>query len=251
MTFSLFADDTNLLYADKNLRSLENVVNTELFKIYNWLTANKLSLNIKKSNFIIFHSYQKRLDYAVDLKLYDSHSNTFVSLAPKNYFKYLGVFMDSNLTWKYNIEYIASNLSKRIGIISRLRHFVTVSTLICIYNSLMLPYLTYGVIVWGRAAKCHILKLQKRALRLICSAHYLSHAIPYFHQANILPINLLYFKSVSLLMYDVSNKVVPPNILLLFTPVNQVHQNNTRSFTRKNFHVEYSGLAVQKNHFPV
>ena len=156
MTFSLFADDTNLLYADKNLRSLENVVNTELFKIYNWLTANKLSLNIKKSNFIIFHSYQKRLDYAVDLKLYDSHPNTFVSLAPKNYFKYLGVFMDSNLTWKYHIEYIASNLSKRIGIISRLRHFVPVSTLICIYNSLMLPYLTYGVIVWGRAAKCHI-----------------------------------------------------------------------------------------------
>ena len=160
--------------------------------------------------------------------------------------------MDSNLTWKYHIEYIASNLSKRIGIISRLRHFVPVSTLICIYNSLMLPYLTYGVIVWGHAAKCHIeriLKLQKRALRLIYSAHYLSHAIPYFHQANILPINLLYLKSVSLLMYDVSNKVVSPNILLLFTPVNQVHQHNTRSFTRKNFHVEYSGLAVQKKSF--
>ena len=151
--------------------------------------------------------------------------------------------MDSNLTWKLELAKL------RIGIISRLRHFVPVSTLICIYNSLMLPYLTYGVIVWGHAAKCHIeriLKLQKRALCLIYSAHYLSHAIPYFHQANILPINLLYFKSVSLLMYDVSNKVVPPNILLLFTPVNQVHQHNTRSFTRKNFHVEYSGLAVQK-----
>ena len=48
LKFYLFADDTNLLYADKNLRELENKVNTELSKIYDWLVANKLSLNIKK-----------------------------------------------------------------------------------------------------------------------------------------------------------------------------------------------------------
>ena len=46
LRFYLFADDTNLLYADKNLRELENKVNTELIKIYDWLVANKLSLNI-------------------------------------------------------------------------------------------------------------------------------------------------------------------------------------------------------------
>jgi hypothetical protein len=65
----------------------------------------------------------------------------------------------------------------------------------------MLPYLTFGIVVWGRAAKCYIdkiLKLQKRALHLIYSAHYLSHAIPYFQSANVMPINLLYYKSVSI-----------------------------------------------------
>ena len=171
----------------------------------------------------------KRPDYAVDLKMYDAQSNTFVSLAPKNYIKYLGVLMDSNLTWKYHIGYIASSLSKQIGIIARLHHFVPVSTL-SIYKSLMLPYLTYGIVAWGHAGKCNIeqiLKLQKRALCLIHSAHYLSHAIPYFHSANVLPINMLYFKSVSILMYDVSKTEVPPNILALFTPFNQVHEHNT------------------------
>ena len=59
--------------------------------------------------------------------------------------------------------------------------------------------LSYGVVLLNATFE-RILKLQKRALRLIYSAHHLSHAIPYFHQANILPINLLYFKSVSLLM---------------------------------------------------
>ena len=64
----LFADDTNLLYADKNLRELENKVNTELSKIYDWLVANKLSLNIKKSNFVIFRPRQKFLELSSKLK---------------------------------------------------------------------------------------------------------------------------------------------------------------------------------------
>ena len=80
LKFHLFADDTNLLYADKNLKSLETVVNTELTKIHNWLTANKLSLNIKKSNFVIFHQFQKRLNYQVNLKIFDHNTNSYISL---------------------------------------------------------------------------------------------------------------------------------------------------------------------------
>ena len=92
-------------------------------------------------------------------------------------------------------------------------------------------------------------KLQKRALRLIYSAHYLCHAIPYFLLANALPVNLLYCRSVSILMRNVSSSVVPPNISALFTPLSQVHEHNTRSSTRKNFHVKYSGLDVQSKSF--
>lgn len=59
LAFYLFADDTNILYADKSLKSLEQTVSRELDHLYDWLTANKLSLNIKKSNFVIFRPYQK------------------------------------------------------------------------------------------------------------------------------------------------------------------------------------------------
>ena len=45
--YRVFADDTNILYADKNLKDLETTVNYELQNLYNWLTANKLTLNIK------------------------------------------------------------------------------------------------------------------------------------------------------------------------------------------------------------
>ena len=57
--FYLFADDTNILYANKNLRSVEATVNSELKKLYLWLVSNKLTPNTEKNNFVIFHPYQK------------------------------------------------------------------------------------------------------------------------------------------------------------------------------------------------
>ena len=119
---------TNLLYADKSLKSLESIVNGELANIYSWSSVNKLSLNIKKSNFVIFHSY---LFY----------------------------------------------------------HFVPMST--TINNSLILPHITYGISVWGLAAKLHlnkILKIQKRVSRIMNFGRYRSHAIPFFISANVLPV---------------------------------------------------------------
>ena len=56
LNFYLFADDTNILYANNNLKSLESVVNEELRKVCEWLNTNKLSLNTSKSNFVIFLS---------------------------------------------------------------------------------------------------------------------------------------------------------------------------------------------------
>ena len=77
------------------------------------------------------------------------------------------------------------------------RHFVPRSTLVNIYKSLTLPYLSYRIVVWGQAAKIHlekVLKLQKRVLRLIYFEDHASHAIL---ASKILPVQMLYFKSLS------------------------------------------------------
>ena len=66
LSFYLFADDTSLLYADTNLKSLEKTVNSELLKVSDWLNANKLTLNAKKSNYVIFRPYQLKLNYSVN-----------------------------------------------------------------------------------------------------------------------------------------------------------------------------------------
>ena len=113
LSFYLFADDTNLLYADKSLKTVEDTFNVELMKLNELLTSNKLTLNVKKSNYVIFHPYQKKIDHKVNIVMFDSDSKLFKPLEEKKYIKYLGVIIDSNLSWKYHIGHIIS--SKLVG----------------------------------------------------------------------------------------------------------------------------------------
>ena len=252
LKFFLFPDDTNLLYADKNLRELEIKVNTELSKIYDWLVANKLSLNIKKSNFVIFRPRQKILNYQVNLKVFDHHINSYISLERKKFIKYLGVLIHENLSWSYHIAHVASQISKSIGIISRIRHFVPLSTLHHIYRSLIQPYITYGIVAWCNTAKVHrtkLLTLQKRALRLMYFADYKSHAIPFFISSRLLPLDMLYFKSVAVMMHDVSNNLTPPNIFNLFTHQADIYPYETRSSQRGDYFLKRSRIDIQKRSF--
>ena len=89
----LFADNTNFSYADKNLKSLESIFNAEISRVYNWLIANKLSLNIKKSDRVVSRPRQKKLNHQVNLKVFDHHNNSYISLECNNHVKYLGVLI--------------------------------------------------------------------------------------------------------------------------------------------------------------
>ena len=251
--FYLFADDTNLLYADKDLNTLETVVNNELNSVCNWLNANKLTINAKKSNFVIFRPAQKRINHQPCIRIPDKKNNGFALLECKDYVKFLGVLIDKNLTWRPHIDHIASKISKIIGIIARLRHHVPLNTLLQIYRSLIFPYTLYGILAWGQASQCElkkILTLQKRALRLIFFASNRSHAIPLFVASNILPVNMLYIETVSTIMHDVSTHCTPKNIRELFIHASDVHAYNTRFSGADNLFVQNSRLNMKLKSFP-
>ena len=144
--------------------------------------------------------------------------------------KYHGVLIDSKLSWTHHITYTSFKISKSISILAGLRHFVPSSTLLNIYCSLVQPYLSYGIAVWGQAAPTNlekILILQKRALRLIHFKPFRFHAVP---------LNFLYSKTICLIMHDVSNNVTPPNVSKLFTYSSKVHHHNTRFSAAGNFY---------------
>ena len=135
------------------------------------------------------------MDYLPQFKIFDTDTNWYVSLEMKSYVKCLGILIDKNLSWKIHIDNVATKLSKTVGLIGKLRHFVPQHTLLNIYRALILPYITYGLIVWGQASKTHstkLLLLKKNVLRFIFFANRNVHAIRLFIDANILPISFLY-----------------------------------------------------------
>ena len=112
----------------------------------------------------------------------------------EDHVKYLGVLVDSNLSWKFHINNVALKISRTVGVVTRLRNFVPRTTLLNIYQSLILPYLTYGLAAWSQAAKTHlqkILVLQKRVLCLMYFSEPRAHAVPLFISLKILPLHNL------------------------------------------------------------
>ena len=156
-------------------------------QVSDWLTANKLTLNIKKLNFVLFHPYQKKVDYTPNLKILDHKSDTQISPESKTFVKYLSILFDNNLSLKTHIDYISLKISKAISILSRLRYYLPLTIFLNLYRTLLYPYLTYGLVVWGQAAQKYLNKIlifQKRVLRIVNFSMNNEHAVPLFITSN-------------------------------------------------------------------
>ena len=141
--FHIFADDTNLFCTNRSLSALELSVNENLKSVSSWLVANKLSLNIDKTNFIIFHPRQKAVNHKVILHINGQ------KLEQVKCIRYLGVYIDCNLTWKNHIQYISKKIKRSVGILSKIRHYVPLAILSQLYYTLIFPYLSYAATTWG------------------------------------------------------------------------------------------------------
>ena len=116
LQFRHFADDTSILFSDKSLNTIEQTINYELNNVSQWLLANKLSLNVAKSNFLMIkHHKNNRI---INLKINDE------KLKQETYSKYLGVLIDEKLNWKQHINQFNTKICKSIGILYKPRHLV-------------------------------------------------------------------------------------------------------------------------------
>ena len=107
------------------------------------MSADELSLTIDKSNFVIFHPSQRKLPFHVTLYLNGINLNQGYSI------KYLGIIIDSHLSWKSQVSSIAKRIKRNIEILSKLRYYVNSGILVKLYYALIYPVLTDGLIFWG------------------------------------------------------------------------------------------------------
>ena len=115
----LFADETSVFIEGTAYSSIINDMNRELEKVDTWLKSNKLTLNILKTHYMMFH--RTRIKHkAAEIKVHISGNN----IVCVNNTKFLGLIIDSKLNWSDHITYIKNEISKSIGILTKIRRFI-------------------------------------------------------------------------------------------------------------------------------
>ena len=232
LKFYLFADDTNIFYEADSLIKLQQVINKELKELRTWLIVNRLSLNIDKTNFIIFHPYNKPINQNITIKL---HKNALIE---KDHIKYLGIMIDSTLTWQTQIDKLSSKISSVTGILYKIRPFINIKLMKTLYYSLVYPHLIYAIEIWGSADITYLNRifiLQKRIIRLITYSdkrqmdYSLLPSDPLFFRMEIHKIFDLFKLKISKFIFNCLNKTSPVNFHSWFILTSYVHNHNTRS----------------------
>ncbi len=166
----MYADDTTL-HCNITHNISEQVINDELIKVQEWLSSNKLALNISKTKYMVFHTSQKKVEYP-KLKLNN------ITIQRVSQFNILGLIINSSLKWNSHIDHISKKISRVIGIMYRLKHIYPPAILLTLYNTLIVPHYSYCLLTWGcKITANHSLHLlQKRALRIITDNDYIAHS---------------------------------------------------------------------------
>ena len=223
--FTLFADDTSILYKHKDIYHAASTINSELTHVSTWCQVNRLSLNIDKTHFMIFHPNHSSIKN-IEISLGNS------KLKRVDVIKFLGLLIDPALNWSSHISKMKTTVSKTVGILYKIKDFVPKHILHNLYNTLIVTHLNYCNIVWGNTYSTHLnqlLILQKKAVRIITKSHFLAHTPPLFRSLNLLNIFDLHKYHCGIFIFHYINNLLPANFIDYFNFNHDIHNHNTRS----------------------
>ena len=222
-----FADDTNLLNINKSPKQLQKFLNFDLKSLYNWLLANKISLNCSKTEIIFFRKPGDSLpDFNFNIKM-NGHK-----IFPSLYIKYLGIYLDANLNGRFHCDLLMPKLKRAVGMLCKARHYVPSEELKSIYYAIFSSHLVYGCQVWGQSSNIHtekIFKLQNRAMRVISFSDFRANSTPIFKAMKILRLEDFISLQNCLFVYDFLKNKLPTCFNRYFQTVKSVHDIDTKS----------------------
>ena len=240
----LFADDTSFIIADHD----ETEFKLKTIKITNainkWFCSNLLMLNCDKTYFLPFST---KTDTEINIQV--SFGNKKITTVQS--LKFLGLNIDTTLTWKYHIGELSSRLNKACYAIRSIKPYMSLTVLRSTYFAYVHSIISYGIIFWGNSSCSDVIfKIQKRIIRVIMNSKRNTSCRQLFKELNILPIQSQYIYSI--LLFVIKNKDQ-------FLSNMQVHKINTRqtfnlyvptaNLTMYQRGVYYSGVRIY-NHLP-
>lgn len=209
--FYLFADDTAIILKGNSYEDLQMQVNVLIPNISNWFLNNRLSLNPSKTFYQIYSLFAN--EHNINILLNGTRIKRSFSV------KYLGVTLDENLKWETHINTISSKLSSHIGVMGRMRPYLSSRELLMLYNTLVLPHINYCAVVWGNNYARHvdkIIKLQKRALRIIDHKPFIYPSNELFIKYKILKLPELLLEQNVMIILAFLNGTLPHSLSVLF-----------------------------------
>ena len=201
-TPTLFADDSTFSFECRNYQENIPIINSELAKINDWTNQNRLTINVPKTEMMCFS--KKKLNLSNDHIMLN---NEFIKFS--NSCIFLGVHIDKNLTFKNHISHVMGKLAKNTGILYKIKDNMTEAAMLNYYNALLLPYMSYNVIVWGGTYRTHlepIVVQQKRIIRIIANSHFLEHTNNLFFRLKLLKFHDVYRYFLSIYMFKTVNQ---------------------------------------------
>ena len=230
----LFADDAALITHAKTLKQLTKFLKTQSKAFFDWLILNKLTLNYKKTKYMIFQKkgISKQLLKKVNLNI---NKNNIKQVEA---FEYLGVLLDNKLSWHEHIQKLQTKLAKFNGLVYRLRNFVPRKILMMLYNALVGSYLRYGIRAWGTCSphlRNSLQASQNKVIRALMFLSYTSDVQASFSDQKILNVENVYEHETVKLIHSVVFKYNPPGFSDFFEY--STHTYSTRLRQRSAFSI--------------
>ena len=234
---TLYADDTAVFFASKDINEINAHLNAVLERITSWMEVNKLTLNAQKTKAMLFCTsyYNKKAD-ELSLSMSGEH------LEIVDQCKYLGVILDQNLKWDAQVNQTCKTVSKYIGMMYRIRQWLNTPQMNTIYKALILPRLTYCDAVWGNCSSTlcdRVERLQNRAGRAILKVPVRTPSYLIRERLKWKSLTNLRHDNLCLLVYKCVAGFVPQYLQTSFTFVKNTHQYSTRGSAQGNIALNF------------
>lgn len=236
MFTSLFADDTGLFLSHHNIETLIDNANSELEKASSWFKANKLTLNVSKTKFIVFRKQNMhiRMDKC-NLMIGNETIERIGKGCTEESFKFVGMKLDEHLTWKIHINQICKKVASANFALKSVKKILPKEIKVIVYNSLIKSHLEYGILAYGSCKPKELkqlIKLQKQSIRILSGKNYLSHTDPLFGKLGLLKLADIFKINVLSFMYNYNNTLVPKSFNDMFRPLHPPNRTNCYKLER-------------------
>lgn len=226
-----------------NVEKIEKALSTDTENVSRWCILNDMALSLPKSSCMIVSTRQKLSreghDVSLDIKINDIVI-PYVSSA-----KLLGVHFDQTLSWDQHVVNIQKKINSNLYLLKQIKEFLPLDARKLFYNCYILPHLDYCSVIWGNCSQTNmykLVKLQKRAARLILDKDFSTRSSDLFLELGWMPLEDRITFQRGIQVYKCLNDRNTQGLGTLFQYGNNVHVHNTRSSADNNLYIAHNHL---------